>query len=148
LLSKLGANINIILDPPTRHHTKRVTTERKGNAERARLNCIDLQAKLARAMQLEQRPPDEFIQSINSRLQTNLKQRSNRLPSDFSSVLKDLVPRIPKPLPANPTSAKRQITYHTKAWKRREYCDRFGIGRNHKSTDLRYCTLHRMNLRV
>jgi hypothetical protein len=52
LLSKLGANINIIVDPPTRHRTKRVTTERKGNAERARLDCIDLQAKLARAMQV------------------------------------------------------------------------------------------------
>ena len=54
------------MDPPTRHHTKRETTRRKGNAERARLlKCIDLQAKLARVMQLEQRPSDEFIQSIN-----------------------------------------------------------------------------------
>jgi hypothetical protein len=37
LFSKLGANINVIVDPPTRHHTKRETTRRKGNAERARL---------------------------------------------------------------------------------------------------------------
>jgi hypothetical protein len=82
LLSKLGANINVIVDPPTRHHTKRVTTERKGNAERARLDCIDLQAKLARgAMQLEQRPSDEFIQSFNKKLQTNLKQRRRYRPS-------------------------------------------------------------------
>jgi len=44
LLSKLGANINVIVDPPTRHHTKRETTRRKGNAERARLKCISLQA--------------------------------------------------------------------------------------------------------
>jgi hypothetical protein len=83
LLSKLGANINVIVDPPTRHHTKRETTRRKGNA--------DLQAKLARAMQLEERPSDEIIQSINTDLRKNLTQRSNRLPSDFSSVLKKLV---------------------------------------------------------
>jgi hypothetical protein len=91
LLSKLGANINVIVDPPTRHHTKRETTRRKGNAERAQLKCIDLQAKLARAIQLEQRPTDEFIQSINKELQKNLTQRSNRLPSNFSSALKNLV---------------------------------------------------------
>jgi hypothetical protein len=29
------------VDPPTRHHTKRETTRRKGNAERARLKCIN-----------------------------------------------------------------------------------------------------------
>lgn len=65
ITSKIGANIHVIVDPPTRHHTKRETTRRKGNAERAQLKCIDLQAKLARVMQLEQRPSDEFIQSIN-----------------------------------------------------------------------------------
>jgi hypothetical protein len=42
-------------------------------------------------MQLEQRPSDEIIQSINTDLRKNLTQRSNRLPSDFSSVLKKLV---------------------------------------------------------
>jgi hypothetical protein len=54
------------------------------------------------------------------------------------------VPPIPKALTANLTSVKRQITYHTKAWKRREHCDRFGIGRNHKSPDIRYwyCSSH------
>ena len=79
------------MDPPTRHHTKRETTRRKGDAERVRLKCISLQAKLARAMQLEQRPSDELIQSINKELQKNLSQRSNRLPSNFSSALKNLV---------------------------------------------------------
>jgi hypothetical protein len=53
-----------------------------------------------------------------------------------------IVPPLPKALPANPTSVKQQITYHTKVWTRREYCDRFGIGRNHKSPDLRYCSSH------
>jgi hypothetical protein len=48
-------------------------------------------SKLARAMQLEQRPSDELIQSINKELQKNLSQRSNRLPSNFSSALKNLV---------------------------------------------------------
>jgi hypothetical protein len=91
LLSKLGANINVIVDPPTRHHTKRETTRRKGNAERARLKCIDLQAKLARAMQSEQRPSDEFIQSIDKELQKNLRQHTNKLPSNFNSSLKNLV---------------------------------------------------------
>jgi hypothetical protein len=42
-------------------------------------------------MQLEQRPSDEIIQSINKELQKNLSQRSNRLPSNFSSALKNLV---------------------------------------------------------
>ena len=61
LFSHLGINLCIVCDPQSRHHSKRATTpiERKGNSERARLECIELQAQLALKLQSDNRPTDE-----------------------------------------------------------------------------------------
>ena len=51
-LSLLGIDVNIVGDPVDfRYDTKRVTVERKAKRERARLQCINDQAKLNQMLQ-------------------------------------------------------------------------------------------------
>ena len=87
ILAEAGIDITLVADPPSRHHSKRASIRRRSNIERARLECIDLQAQLAALLQGETPPPAESIRQFERKIQSKRNQSMRSLSDDFSPAL-------------------------------------------------------------
>jgi len=80
------------LDLITRVRRERVkescaSIKRRSNVERARLECIDLQAQLAALLQGETHPPAESIRQYERKNQSKRNESMRSLPDDFAPAL-------------------------------------------------------------
>ena len=64
-----------------------VSINRRSNVERARLECIDLQAQLVALLQGETPPPAESIRKYERKIQSKRNESMRRLPDDFAPAL-------------------------------------------------------------
>jgi hypothetical protein len=100
-LALCGIDVNIIRDPPLRHHSKRATVERKAKCKRARLKCIEVQSKLAECLQLGTSLPASTIKELEAAIAKSKSASEKRVPSDFNVKLQGLVDHHKKDLPSH-----------------------------------------------
>ena len=74
IIAEAGIDVTFVADPPSRHHSKRASIKRRSNIERARLECIDLQAQLAALLQGETPPPPEIIRQFERKFSLSGKK--------------------------------------------------------------------------
>ena len=99
ILAEAGIDITLVADPPSRHHSKRASIKRRSNIERARLECIDLQAQLAALLQGETPPPAESIRQFERKIQSKQNESMRSLPDDFAPALRHLCQQYEPKLP-------------------------------------------------
>ena len=91
-LSCLGIDVVLVGDPDNfRYDTKRATIERKAKRERARLHCINNQAKLSQLLQNSPTINPIEINTLEKEISTKKNETSRKLPLDFYDVLHNLV---------------------------------------------------------
>jgi hypothetical protein len=98
-----GINVNIVDDPPIRHHSKRAFIQRQAVRERSRLKCSQLKIQLAAMLQREHKATPEEIAIIEKQISHHQSKCEAVLPKNFSEILQRLLQNHNAALPNHGT---------------------------------------------